>query len=343
MRALVFRLAMLAALITAPAHAEAQPNTRDAINATVTVEHIRPAYARLAKTTAALERQVDRFCAAPDAAGLAVVRDFFAPAFLAWQGAQHMRFGPVQLFMRDFRFQLWPDKRGSVGRHLDRLIAEDDPAALEGQRFTAGSVAVQGFSAFERLAFSPAMGKFDAPTFAARCRVLRAIAANLAAMSAAVDSEWAQAKPADDVDARQTELLVALHTELESIVSQKLALPLGSDAAHARGKRAEAWRSGLSRAALRENLLAAQALYRLAFAPQIDDAALAADVAAGFDAAFARLDAIDRPLAEAVAEPRERGKIEALRAALSQLKADIAGRLAPALGLTLGFNSLDGD
>ncbi len=339
MRALIFTFGAFCALISAPAHAEA----REAINAAVTAEHIRPAYARLAQTTAALDTQVSTLCAAPDAAGLAVVRDFFAPAFLAWQGAQHIRFGPVQLFMRDFRFQLWPDKRGSVGRHLERLIAEDDPAALEGRRFTAGSVAVQGFSAFERLAFSPAMAKFDAPTSAARCRVLRAIAGNLAAMSAAIDSEWAQTKPAEDADGRQAELLVALHTELESIVAQKLALPLGSDAAHARGQRAEAWRSGLSRAALRENLLAVQALYRLAFAPQVDDAALTADLTAGFDTALARLDAIDPPLAEAVAEPRARQKVEALRAVVSQLKADIAGRLAPALGLTLGFNSLDGD
>jgi predicted lipoprotein len=307
--------------------------------------HARPAYARLATTTAALQHDADAFCRAPDTAALARLQARHQAAFLAWQGAQHLRFGPIQLFMREFRFDLWPDKRGSVGKHLARLLDEvsTDPGPLEPRRFAVGSVAVQGFSAMERLLHDPATAAFAGPGFAPRCQVLGAIAANLAGMSAALAADWAQPAAPDDPAGDEAGLLANLHTALERVVAQKLALPLGSDAAHARGTRAEAWRSGLARAAIRENLEATRALYRVAFAERARAAGLDAPIEADFEAALSALAAIRVPLAEAVAEPGARAQVETLRTRVSELKARIGGELAPALELTLGFNNLDGD
>ena len=337
MRRLV-RLIHLAALLCAgPLFAA------DAPNQALTVDHIQPAYARLAAASAALRARVDAFCAAPGGDALNAVQHTHAPAFLAWQGVQHIRVGPVQLFMREFRFQLWPDKRGSVGRHLQRLIAEADPAALAPQRFATGSVAVQGFSAFEQLIHDPAMARFDDPGFAPRCRVLRAIAANLDSMAAELDRAWRIPEASAALAGDGTAALVAVHTQLERILTQKLDLPLGSDLAHARGRRAEAWRSGLSRAAIGENLAAVATVYRLALRPRLADAALGREIDAAFAVAHTALDALAMPLPAAVADPAARAQVEALRAAVSQLKALVSQRLAPALGLSLGFNSLDGD
>ena len=109
------------------------------------------------------------------------------------------------------------------------------------------------------------------------------------------------------------------------------------------GRRAEAWRSGLSRAAIGENLAAVATVYRLGLRPRLGDAALGREIEAAFAAAHTALDALAMPLPAAVADPAARAQVEALRAAVSQLKALVSQRLAPALGLSLGFNSLDGD
>lgn len=332
---------MLLTLGGALAHAE----TPDDFVQRTTTEHVQPAYARLAKATASLRSAVHGFCDTPSAATLDAVRQGFAPAFLAWQGAQHIRFGAIQLFMREYRYDLWPDKRGTVGKHLVRLVADvgKDPAVLEPDTFANGSVAVQGFSAMERLLYGDASDRFDAPGFDARCRVLSAIGDNLAGMSADLVTHWADPLPPEDPAERDAELLASINTELERVVAQKLALPMGSEARLARGTRAEGWRSGLSLAAIRENLSATRALYRTGYKARAAAAGLDARLEAAWAAALEALDTIRKPLDVAVSDPRERPHVEMLRQRVSELKALISSDLAPALDLVLGFNNLDGD
>src|SRR3546814_3114375 len=69
----------------------------------------------------------------------------------AWMAVQHLRFGPSLLFLRVDRVEFWPDKRGTVGRHLAQLLSDHDLQPLAPRVFANGSVAVQGFPALERL------------------------------------------------------------------------------------------------------------------------------------------------------------------------------------------------
>lgn len=326
----------------------------DAIHLAVADQHLIPAYRRLAGHTAQLNKVVQARCNEGETGRLAMQRQFGA-AFLAWQGIQHLRFGPIQVLSRDFRFQLWPDKRGSVGKHLATLLASRDPARLEAQAFAAGSAAVQGFGALERLLFEPP------PQGDARdwyCQVTAAVTANLAGMAAATLDEWQHGEPShrmvfatatggnpfyDGADELAARLLNNLHTQLERMLEQKLARPLGASAQRAFPKRAEAWRSGLSLAALGENLAACEALYRVAFAARLDDAELDARVTDAFSASTAALGSIDRPLAAAVTDPQARLVVERVRDELATLRALIGEDLSRALELPLGFNSLDGD
>ncbi|WP_230969983.1 imelysin family protein [Nitrogeniibacter aestuarii] len=336
----------LIALLLAPlAIAVARAETPDDFVERTTTAHIQPAYTQLAGTTATLQSAAKAFCARPSGATLDATRQAFAPAFIAWQGAQHIRFGAVQLFMREYRFDLWPDKHGTVGKHLVRLTADvgKDPSVLEPDAFANGTVAVQGFSAMERLLYGEGIDRYDAPGFDARCKVLSTIGENLATMSADIVRNWATPSPPEDAAERDGELLGSINTELERVVAQKLALPLGSELKYARGTRAEGWRSGLSLAAIRENLNATRALYRVGYKARAKAVGLDGKLEKAWAAALDALEAIGKPLDEAVADPVERPKVETLRARVSELKTMVGSDLAPALDLTLGFNNLDGD
>jgi predicted lipoprotein len=324
-------------------------------------QHIIPAYDKLAVSTALLQDKAKAFCAAPAAEALEAMRTAFHQAMDDWQAIQHIRFGPVEYLLRGPRFQLWPDTRGAVGKHLAQLLASTDPSALESLRFARGSVAVQGFSALEILLFDTRIqtGQFDASDAGRfRCAVIEAITGNLAHMAAGIETDWVE----DDKGHRQyfataatgndyyenarealSKILNNLHTQLQFIVEQKLDRPLGSTVARANGRRAESWRGSRSLRNIRRNLRSLQALYRVAFAAQITDPELAGRIAAGFDEALRRLEQVPPPLHEAVTNPAARQATLNLRTQISELQGLFAGPVPQALDLSLGFNSLDGD
>lgn len=314
--------------------------------------HIVPAYQLLDESSAVLHTLATDYCADLGGTDTAALRAAYHATFQAWQDVQHLRFGPVQYLSREQRFELWPDKRNTVGRHLARLLDESKGTAAGVLELAGKSVAVQGLSGLEYLLFgaiAPASGA---------CRVIVAITANLHTMATEVVHDWIDSSaPYRDYFARPgannpvydshaavaNQLFNSLHTQLEFVLTQKLGQPLGANLQQANGRRAEAWRSGGSRAAIAHNLNACRALYRIAFAPDLTDRTLDSRIEAAFDRAQADLAAIDRSLAEAVSDPSQRAQLEILRADIATLKQHIARDLGAALGLSLGFNSLDGD
>lgn len=317
-----------------------------ALNAAAVERHIQPAYARLAAAAAALDAAAQASCA-----DLPRLQAAWREAMAAWQGAQHLRFGPAELYQRNARFAFWPDARNVVGRQLADLFAKRDPEAIAPRSFAIGSVAVQGLSALEHALFDPnAAAKL--PQEAYRCDWLKAAAANVAGMAREIDAEWrdygprfASSAPGGAYkDAREAtqDLFKSLHAAVELVADHKLALPLGPSADKARPRRAESWRSETSLANVKENLAAAASLYD-ALAAGVGDAALDAELRRRFAAARAAADAIPVSLEAAVASPAERAKVERLRREAAELKDALANRLSAALDLPLGFNALDGD
>lgn len=320
-------------------------------------QHIVPAYQNLQAVTAGLASQANTFCRQPDDARFATLRQRYRESLSAWQSIQHIRFGPIEYLTRAHRFELWPDKRGTVGRHLSKLLAAEDSSALQPDNFASGSVAVQGLSALERLLFDADVqaGSFaGSATAHYRCQVVQAIGRNLAAMSARLTDEWADQRDFiatahggnDFYDSDQevsAKLLNNLHTQLQVIVEQKLERPLGANLRKARGKRAESWRSEQSLANIRDNLVATRTLYDTAFSKRLQDEALGAQIEAGFVATLSALDAVGMPLHRAVKDPAARQRVEDLHAKTATLKHLLGNALPAALGLALGFNSLDGD
>lgn len=347
--------------------AEPTPDDYRQLNTALVERHIVPRYKALAGATAALSEKADAFCKAPDAASLAAFKTAFLNGVDAWQGIQHVRFGPVDLFMRSMRMAFWPDPRDTAGRQLEQVLAKRDKTAIEPKGFADHSVAVQGFPALERLLYDDGadkalLAKDEAGAF--RCAFARAVSQNLKTVAADLVREWAEggksfaknvaegnADPYRTPKEATLELFKCLHTAVELVADHKLKKPLGPVAKRARPKLAESWRSKHSLANVRANLAAAEAMYLGegggGFSAFVKNVVGKKDLDDLLRRAFAQTRetaaSIEVPLAEAIIVKDARLKVEQLQAEAAALKAILAKDLTAALGIPLGFNALDGD
>ena len=357
---------MLARLIVAvvlfaatPAAAELSEADHLALDKAIVAQHILPRMAAFADGAAVLPVTAEAACTTRRAADIKAVQDTFVRAMDTWEAIQHVRFGPVELFLRDMRISFWPDPRNNVGRELDALLKKD-PGAITETALVSMSVAVQGFPALERLLFDEGAAARLAernPPGDHACTAVRAIAANVATMAREMNREWQQtyaavlehAGPDQPRSLRQRdvtqELFKALYTATELAGDRKLTQPLGSSVKNARPRLAEAWRSGRSLENIRTNLSAGQALYLDGFSATVRavDHRLDTLLTQAFTQTVATAQGIAVPLERGVTDPRARPQFEKLAREIKALKTLLAQRLAAVLDVPVGFNSMDGD
>ena len=349
MRKLICLLAALPCSV-----ALAQDADWTAINLAATDSHVIPGYERLAAAGANLRAAGNGVCARLDDGALEALRESFSASFDAWQGVQHLQFGPVTYFNWNFRLQFWPDDNGTGARQLSALIAAADPAVLEAETFGRQSVGVQGFPALERLLFEDnALQQLQAEPY--RCQVVEAITTNLADITDGVHRQWvdefrnivATADERGFFESSEDATLDYLKAVVESIrrvQQQKLEPALGNDKDSARPRRAEAWRSDRSTQALRINVQALHDLFD-GGEPALKTVLLAEDLPA-IDAAFAQAVAATQALPDSLnaALESEDGYV-AVKAARDSLDAlyEVIEAALKRTDLYLGFNSLDGD
>lgn len=357
-------LAALACLLVLPVagHAQALPDALyDRFNRDIVRGQVIPGYRAFAAETARLDEAANAYCAAPDDAAHGALIDRYHDAYDAWEGVQWLGFGPAKDFMRIMRIQFWPDSRNTLTRHIATLMADPRTDLLDPAVLADASVALQGFPALERLLFDDAPPGEDAYA----CALAAAIAANLAQMAADLAAVWdpipddpeASARAAIDAlgypepAALTGELYQALYFHLEAILTVKLARPMGETLEDARATRGESWRSGRSMRNIRRNLSAIRGLLdngdALGFADIVAETAGRPDLAdalrAALDEAIAAADALAGPFTETLADPALRGDFVRLATALNSAREYVAVGVGEALGLAVGFNSLDGD
>ncbi len=339
----------LAALLLFPAIAGAQDHA--AIARRAVEAHILPGYARLTAETAALDATAEAVCAA--AADRPALDAAYHAAFDAWIAVSHLRFGPSEAGDRAFAIAFWPDARGFTPRALEGLIRDADPTVDDPAAFAEVSVAARGLFALDYLLFDPERGGLDGPEAGYRCRLLTAIAHDLAANAAAIEADWRadyadlllNPGPGNPVYASGEEttraLFGALATGLEATIELRLGRPLGTFE-RPRPRRAEAWRSGRPLRNVALSVAALADFAETAFLPEI-----APDSAEAVRSAFHRARVVAErapaPMVEAVADPGRRIGVEAAQSALRRARDAVSQRIGVALGVTLGFNSLDGD
>ena len=323
----------LAALIAFPAVAD-QPDIR-----AIVAKHILPGYAALAREASELAQSAEADCSPENPGLIAAYHD----AFDAWVGVSHLRFGPSEEDDRAFALAFWPDPRASTPKALAALIRETDPAVSDAQAFKTVSIAARGFYALEFLLFDPQFAPGEAPDY--HCRLIQAVTTDIAMTSAAIHEGWADGYAELISDAQNDtyrtseeaarQLFTALSTGLESTAQTRLGRPLGTFD-RPRPNRAEARRSERSQ---RHVILSLEATRELA--ALISDQNAALDKA--YQVALERAAGLDDPVFAGVAQPQGRFKVEVLQQNVAAIRGILAQDVGPALGISAGFNSLDGD
>jgi len=356
-------------IATVPAHARDDGVPAEAyavVNMSLVEHHVLPRYERLAAASEALARGARELCSGTGAPALEALRARYHDAMDAWMGVQHIRFGPVELFMRSYRLYFWPAARGKVDDAVRALVAAGEREAFAPERFHEASVAAQGLPAVEHLLYADAGIGTGAGSDRVRCRLLEAITVNMRGMARGIVVDWrggdapfarAVASPGADNThfATHREAALAffksLYGGLRLIADVRLAPVFGETVEAARPRLAESRLSGRALRNVVANLEALEALYRGEGGPGLshlaralgDDPELDPLLRKAFAMTVGTARSIGRPLGEAVTDPSVRPAVDTLLTRVRALEQLVRTRLAVALDLQVGFNALDGD
>jgi len=338
---------MLAAICAQPAIAA---DTQSTIALRVIDQYLLPRYRALESATASQHAAWTAFCKAPAREHEATLVETFHKSADAWQAVDHIRTGPVSLFLRAERVNYWPEMRNATAKGLSALLTGTDPHDLDPDTFAQGSVAVQGFPALERLLYDHI--DLAAPR---ACAVGEAIALNLATVAKEIVSNWTAADgPRDALEHGKTVtggftdgaeaarlLLTDLMTSFQRMLDIKLVGVMGDAAENAKPKAAENWRSARSKRNLQLDLETTQAMIDV-FSEGLDPAETAPLSKAMTDTKSA-FDALPESIGEAAADEQERAALDQAVAMLKAARDTGRAILPPKLNIVLGFNALDGD
>ena len=306
---------------------------------TIIEVHVLPRFQALVDKTSKLEQIAADDCS-PDSPALV---DAYHNAFDAWVGVSHLRFGPSEKDDRAFALAFWPDPRGSTPKALAALFKDEDPAVTKPEKFATVSIAARGFYALEFLLFDPRFTKKESPDY--HCALIRALTVDIYLNAAAILNDW-EGNYADLMlsagnstyqtqDEATRQFFTALVTGLEFTSATRIGRPLGTFE-RPRPNRAEARRSERSVRHVSLSLASTRELASLVSGgnEQVDRA---------FDTASKRASGLDDPVFADVANPQGRLQVEVLQQSIDVIRRLLAEMVAPSLGITAGFNSLDGD
>lgn len=363
---------ILAAFLLFPGSAQAQSDDArfQAFDLAMARDYLLPRYQSLMQATDKQEQNWVAFCRQPSADGFGTVRAAFQAAMDAWMPLQHVHTGPAALQTRIDRIHFWPERKNAVAKQVAALLQSGDAAALAPERIASASVAVQGFPALQLLLYDgddPAhLFLSGDPAAAYRCAYGTAVARNLKAIAGEIVEGWTAAVdamaavparsgseyglPASPKETAQ-QMFTDLLTLFQLVGDLKLALPLGLSLANPKPKLAENWRSGRSLRNVELNLESARAMYgkdrtsgfRSLMPAGSDSDDLDEQIVEAFAEASSSLAAIPMPLDAAVADPSGRPEVEALLADVRRVRDLMGQKLPSAIGLSVGFNALDGD
>ena len=300
--------------------------------ASVVQDHIRPGQAAFALAATAL--------AASDSCDVTALTPAFNAAYDAWMGISHLHLGPSEEEGRALAILYWPDPKG-LGAKAQRALLTGDPALISPEALDQQSVAARGLAGLERLLF-PAE-----PLPADPCPLIKATTADLARMADALEQEWgpygdllmSAGQPGNprflSTDEATQALFTQLATGLEFIADRQIGRPLGTFD-KPRPDLAQGHASGRP---LRNVDLSLQALRDLAFRLDADSP----KTLAAFDHALALARDLNDPGFDGVADPQGWLKVEILQQSVRFTRETAIAEIGPALGVTLGFNSADGD
>jgi hypothetical protein len=274
------------------------------------------------------------------------------------------RFGPALAGNRQEKLFFWPDRRGRGLQQVKTILRDQDRTAVTVDRLLEKSVAVQGLTALEYVLFGPPSEQLitDAQENFP-CRYALALSGAIKANSRDILSGWKNASgfaklmltagPENPLFKSKPEvirdLLQRADEQILTIVGQKLSPALGEDHETARPRRAPLWRSNLVLDTIDANILAIVALQEIGNIRILlaDDAMSHADGLV-FEVTQVR-EALSPYLgkgtqwADILASKDGYEKMRYIRSPLLGAHTILSEYYPAALGITMGFNSMDGD
>lgn len=317
------------------------------------------------------------YCKTPsDSAQFETIQTDWKKTVTQWSAVQNIQFGPLMVDNQAWKIQFWPDKKNLIARKIEALLKGDESITI--QRVDDASVVVQGLSSLEYLLFDAKAGtqlRYSSDGGQRRCELLIAVSAHLHNVASGLHNSWrpeggnylatfsetGEKNPEfPDDNVAIAYFLDTLVSGIELIKRDKLERPLGISLAEKELKtdtpqtqiyQLEWWRSQYSKEAIITNLSALKNMFNANEAYGIDDylrdikqqAELSDKINVGFKRSIVAASAIDGSLFDIANKPTGRQAILKLHSELSTLLALLRNDLPTALGVSLGFNSKDGD
>ncbi|WP_114418256.1 imelysin family protein [Marinospirillum perlucidum] len=343
------------AVLATPVLAEPSAEDWQTYNRAAVEQQILPGYNRLVNKLDSLHQQITNHC--DQGNQLAQVKSTYREAMDAWQAIQHVQFGPITLFMRNYAIQYWPDKRGTGARQIRQALNQSDQN-YDADYFREASVSLQGFPALERVVFgNEADNRFQPGQN--HCRFAQGLSQHLLGTARELEQEWQNQEKQRLLNPESSQyfashaaaavpLMKSLAEPLLIIEDYKLEYVLGDSPEEARWQRSESWRSGQTLSNIQTNLASLQELYS-GLEPISVKSLLTAEGEGGFaesvDQEFDRIQAQVASLSEPEAaeiDPQLDRQLRELETAISDLYEQLELAMG-VLNIHLGFNSRDGD
>lgn len=360
MRSLLIFVALLGMAVPAAAQTLPRPEAAEAVLQAAVADVIRPGMQRFQATSKEMVDTLETLCATPAPDALASSRRIFETVVAAYGGIDFLRLGPLLEENRADRLLFWPDRRSVGLRQVQAILAEEDASATQLTALQDKSVAVQGLGALEFVLYGTGSDGLTDPAGAFRCAYGRTIAANIAEIAGELVTDWnATGGVADHLtsphpdyaDYRTTveameEVVGLVAHGAETLRDRHLKPFLAGPEKAASRKLAVFWRSGLTLVFVRANIEAMHALAvptGLTRAVDEKDKWLVSSVDFEFRNALRALDGVTLPLAEALDNQEQAAALDYLVLVTGALQSVVGEQLSAALGLSVGFSSLDGD
>ena len=319
-----------------------------------------PGYRAFAKAAKAETGALDTLCETPSPEALAGAKSGFANLVTAWSAVEFVKFGPVMEDNRADRILFFPDRRSLGLRQVQGLIAKPDDSIASGEALAKKSVAVQGLGALEFVLSGDGADALTGKDGAERCGFARAIAENLATMADRIVAGWAAKDgiaerltdpKADDPAYRSADDSLKEITEIfihgfEAMRDLRLTPAMGEDEMSARPNLFLFRRSELTLASLKADFSGLSSLFKTSSIATLlpeSQSYLKNAIGFEFENADRTLSSLKPPLSNLATSSEDRQALTYLLIVTNSLQKQFAGQLSPALGLSAGFSSLDGD
>ena len=330
-----------------------RPKTRDEVLKALVHDVVVQDVVEVEATSNALEQAITRFTGAPDLATLRSARNDWHNALLAWKRAECFRTGPMLETHALVRGVFWPARAAAI----EPILAASTP--LDATYIDELAVNARGIYALEYLLFpleldeAATVSRFTGESASRRRSYLQKIAHSLTEYARLAARELGDglafaARFAGEGQKNLGVLVTQIISTIEKLSAQRLDLVLRLEQ---RGmlqpNEVEGWPSGTSHEIVAEQFLTSQHLYEGGSGGGVADLsraaapAVAERVAERFKVARKAMLALDAPLERLV--KTKRAAVEHAAAATKAVEITMKTELTSALGLTLTFQSSDGD